>query len=69
MVSMLGTVSHTAYPTVIAAIVILTAWALYHLAMRTPDAAPWTDIHTGVSIVLSGALLVQLSSVLHKNGR
>ena len=69
MATMLGTVSHTAYPTVIAAIVILTAWALYHLVTKKPDAAPWTDVHTGVSIVLSGALLVQLSGVLHKNGR
>ena len=69
MATLLNTVSSTAYPLAIAAIVILTAWALFTLVTKKSDSMPWTDVHTGVSIILSGAMLVQLSGVLHRNGR
>lgn len=69
MASFLGTVSYSSYPLVLGIIVILTAWSVFHVWTRGHEDPHLTEVHMTLSTVLMGGLLVQLSSVMHKNGR
>ena len=61
-----STIVHTSTPMAVLAVVALALWAIVHIFTKKLEEAPWTQVHTILSIVATSSIMLMLVGRLGK---